>query len=95
MGRVGPMELLLLVAILGVPLVAVALLLGWVRAVARRGAARRQHEQALRANREPHRAPPPERERVIERQVIVTRCKFCQNLTPVDLSACKECGAKL
>ncbi len=26
---------------------------------------------------------------VIERQVLVTHCKYCQELTPVDLSTCK------
>lgn len=32
-------------------------------------------------------------ERTIERQVVVTRCKFCHELTPVDLERCKSCGA--
>lgn len=32
-------------------------------------------------------------DRTIERQVVVTRCKFCKQLTPVDLEACKNCGA--
>lgn len=27
--------------------------------------------------------------------VLLVSCKFCQKLTPVDLSACAECGAKL
>lgn len=36
-----------------------------------------------------------EREKVIERQVVVTRCGYCEKLTPVDLSACKSCGATL
>lgn len=31
--------------------------------------------------------------RVIERQVLVARCKFCQQITPVDLEACSHCGA--
>jgi hypothetical protein len=31
--------------------------------------------------------------RTIEREVLVTRCKFCQAVTPVDLAACKSCGA--
>jgi len=34
-------------------------------------------------------------ERIVERQVLVTRCRFCTKLTPVDLTACAECGAKL
>lgn len=32
-------------------------------------------------------------EHTIERQVVVTRCKFCHQLTPVDLERCKSCGA--
>lgn len=32
-------------------------------------------------------------EKQIEREVIVTRCKFCQQLTPVDLEGCRSCGA--
>ena len=32
---------------------------------------------------------------VIERQIVVTRCRFCAQLTPVDLSACKSCGAQM
>ena len=32
---------------------------------------------------------------VVERQVVVTRCKFCGQLTPVDLTACKSCGAQM
>ncbi len=36
-----------------------------------------------------------ERERIIERQVVVTRCQFCGELTPVDLTACAACGARL
>lgn len=32
-------------------------------------------------------------EHTIERQVVVTRCKFCQQLTPVDLERCANCGA--
>jgi rRNA maturation endonuclease Nob1 len=30
---------------------------------------------------------------VIERQVVVMRCRFCKELTPAELSACKSCGA--
>lgn len=36
-----------------------------------------------------------ERERIIEREVLVMRCRYCAKLMPVDLSACRECGAKL
>jgi len=32
-------------------------------------------------------------ERIIERQVVVTRCRFCAYLTPVDLDVCRHCGA--
>lgn len=31
--------------------------------------------------------------KVVERQVVVVRCKFCKNLTPVDLPTCEHCGA--
>jgi len=40
----------------------------------------------------PARAPGA-RERVIERQVVVARCRYCSELTPVDLPACRHCGA--
>ncbi len=30
---------------------------------------------------------------VVERQVVVARCKFCQGLTPVDAPNCQHCGA--
>jgi len=36
----------------------------------------------------------PVAEKVVERQVLVARCKFCKELTPVDLEACKNCGGK-
>jgi hypothetical protein len=29
----------------------------------------------------------------IERQIVVVRCKYCQQLTPVDRSSCEHCGA--
>lgn len=35
----------------------------------------------------------PIAQHTVERQVVVTRCKFCQHLTPVDLDTCKNCGA--
>jgi len=38
---------------------------------------------------------PPERERIVERQVVVMHCKYCGKLTPVDLSDCRECGGRL
>lgn len=50
-------------------------------------------------------APPlPERAKVapattkihethVERQVVVSRCKFCNKLTPVDADTCSHCGA--
>lgn len=34
-------------------------------------------------------------EKIVERQIVVTHCKFCNELTPVDLSACKSCGARI
>ena len=30
---------------------------------------------------------------VIERQTVVVRCRYCQNLMPVDDHACRSCGA--
>jgi hypothetical protein len=33
------------------------------------------------------------REMHVERQVVVSRCKFCNKLTPVDADACSHCGA--
>jgi hypothetical protein len=33
------------------------------------------------------------KEKVIERQVMVTRCKFCGQITPLDLNNCEKCGA--
>ena len=33
------------------------------------------------------------RETHVERQVVVSRCKFCNKLTPVDADACSHCGA--
>lgn len=32
---------------------------------------------------------------VVERQVVVMRCKYCSKLTPVDLKACESCGHHL
>jgi hypothetical protein len=47
---------------------------------------------AIEGRLPPASAPEPA-VRVVERQVLVTRCKFCQKITPVDLQACSECGA--
>jgi len=30
--------------------------------------------------------------RTIERQVLVTRCRWCQHLTAVDIENCGNCG---
>lgn len=39
-------------------------------------------------------APPPQHvQHTVERQVVVTRCKFCGQLTPVDCQVCQHCGA--
>ncbi len=62
-----------------------------------------RREETKRPNPEPKaesrpRAPERvviEREKIIERQIVVTHCKYCKELTPVDLSACKACGATL
>jgi hypothetical protein len=32
---------------------------------------------------------------IIERQVLVMRCPYCKELTPVDLSDCRSCGARI
>jgi len=39
--------------------------------------------------------PPPAEAgvHVVERQVVVSRCKFCSALAPVDAAACPSCGA--
>jgi hypothetical protein len=38
-------------------------------------------------------APPPQHPHVVvERQVLVTRCKYCGHVTPVDLERCAGCG---
>lgn len=34
-------------------------------------------------------------ERIIERQVLVMRCQYCRELTPVDVDECRTCGAKM
>lgn len=38
--------------------------------------------------------PPGVVERIVERQILVARCKFCQAITPADLSDCQGCGAR-
>jgi len=37
--------------------------------------------------------PPPPSMRIVERQVVVTRCKFCRGHTPIDAPSCANCGA--
>lgn len=32
---------------------------------------------------------------VVERQVVVTRCRYCQQMTPVDAMACTNCGGAI
>ena len=32
-------------------------------------------------------------ERIVERQVMVVRCKFCGQITPLDFNNCEKCGA--
>lgn len=34
-------------------------------------------------------------EKIIERQVVVTRCSFCSAMRPIDLSTCPSCGARV
>jgi len=73
-----------------------------VRRISAKGAAHIAREEArVRATAA---APPAavrhierhvEREKIIERQIVVTHCKFCKELTPVDLSECKSCGATI
>ena len=94
-GSIGPGELLILcllaLAAFGV--------IRWVAATTRRGAARaaRLRDQAGAGPSPAVREAPQivDREKVIERQIIVAHCKYCQELTPVDLSKCKSCGATL
>lgn len=33
------------------------------------------------------------REKIVERHILVMRCKFCGKLTPADLSKCESCGS--
>lgn len=51
---------------------------------------------------DPSQNPPPSsgsssvvERHVVERQVVVTRCRYCGALTPVDLAGCQNCGATL
>lgn len=93
MGRFGLTEVLIVVAVLG--------LVVWIRCVMNKGKARFEAERRAREAARPVVQPSAvtanlvEREKVIERQVIVTRCGFCKKLTPVDLTACENCGANL
>jgi hypothetical protein len=41
---------------------------------------------------EPAAETKPESVRVVERIVEVIRCKFCQELSPVELPKCRSCG---
>lgn len=99
MGRIGPMEILIVLAVLAIVLLVVfGTIASWIGRITRRGADRAARERAdaearAAAARRPPAASVVERERVVERQVLVTRCKFCKKLTPVDLTACAECGA--
>jgi hypothetical protein len=34
-----------------------------------------------------------EKHSLVERQIVVVRCRFCKELTPVDGATCKNCGA--
>jgi hypothetical protein len=87
-GSIGPGELLILAIIL-------------VGIVAARWFLRGSRAGLGSETPAPHRSAPAaaphvvERERVVERQVVVMRCQHCGELTPADLSACKNCGAKL
>jgi hypothetical protein len=52
---------------------------------------------AFKAQELPKESSPPvvrEIERIVERQVLVIRCRFCGNLTAADLSQCQSCGGK-
>ena len=96
MGRLGFSELLLLFLIAGVPVFAV---LRFVRATIQRGEAISRAEDMRRQQAIAVATPPPVQpvfvERLVERQVLVTRCRYCAQLVPVDISACGSCGAKL
>ena len=37
--------------------------------------------------------PPVIQRELVERQIVVVRCRFCKRLVPVDASQCGECGA--
>lgn len=65
------------------------------REEAERERAERERAKQARAAAARKEETVPVRERIIERQVVVTRCRYCNELTPVDLSACKSCGARL
>jgi hypothetical protein len=93
MGNIGVTEILVLGLI---ALVAIVL----VRRFARGLSQDARSEPAARTAQTAAPAPKEndglvERERVIERQVLVMRCKFCGELTPMDLVSCKSCGANL
>lgn len=100
MGSIGAPELVVL-ALLGLSFYFVV---SRVRRIAARGAARIARQEEEREARRIGAAAPRvekrverhvEREKIIERQVVVMHCRFCKELTPVDLSDCKSCGARL
>jgi hypothetical protein len=93
MGKMGMGELV----VLFVGLAAILALFGWVSRVMERG--KRRFEVEKNANR-----PAPsttiakevkviEKEKIIERQIVVVRCQFCRKTTPVELRTCEHCGA--
>lgn len=59
----------------------------------RRRAERLSHAVAIAMSSRPLPDRSPGGTRVIERQIVVARCKFCSTLTPIDAHACTSCGA--
>lgn len=71
-------------------------LFGWVSRVMERG--KRRFEAEKNAARPAPATPTKEvkvieKEKIIERQVVVIRCQYCKKLTPTDLKTCENCGA--
>jgi len=99
------MDFTALYIMVGIVLLMVAAV--WVRGVIARGERISAAQAAERAARraalpsdpeeveeaDPTETPRPVVTHVIERQVVVVRCKFCKVLTPVDRDTCKECGS--
>lgn len=54
-----------------------------------------QQQVAVQVNPPPpqYHPPQPPAPYVIERQVIVVRCRYCQRITAIDLAGCSHCGA--